>query len=892
MKNQKGFTLIELVVAIGLLGLFAITIGITLNRTFKSQKDREEKEYNEKIKSSANLYVTNKGEIINKLSNEKGFVLISVKDLIEDGYLSENTIDPETNSPIDKELKIKVSYDANGTIKIDYPYSKQEDYLQALDIYVNLGDNTIEDYCYNGLGTSSLSYVNAETGSYDHNYIKEKEQNEYKNINCVPVSVNTSSVGTYRLVYNYKLKNTGTWKRATRRVIVVDNVPPTCVIEGNREVNAPWRYEGLSDFKVGCSDAGGCLTVKQPTSPLINMATKPVVITDNAGNQTVCTLNVYSDQEGPSCLQIDAPTTWTKEDRTVKANCTDKLSGCEQDIVEKTYSTDRSTALFYIYDKVGNKNACSVQVYVDKTAPTTTLSTSTLNSTTSIVLTGTALDTYSGLVAYQFSTKTDIIESSTGWTRIDNTKKSTTVTKTVTDKGTSSWYLYTLDEAGNVGKSSVQTITIEAEAPDAPTINISNPYQVRSGGSVNATVTWKSGQDVNSYCIQSSNKSVPSLSDSCWSNVSSSQTSATKGITLTGNVGNYYYVAYVKNSYGKISNVSNVSYGEIIDTTPTAPSFRVNPYQTTSGGKVTGNVTWNSGQNITHYCILRQTAPAPTSLSSCWVSVSSSVTTAQELITVTGSPGKYYFVSYVKNKYNEISPVSNADYGEIKATAPSAPTLSANTYSTTTGNSVTLTAKWTSGQNVSAYCIQRNTDAVPSTSSSCWVSTSTSSSSGTKQISYSTAGTYGYRAYVKNTSNLISPQSTSINIIVTQATVNNYGDTHYCWYVYNSSSGIKINTREDAGNSASNLFCRSYPNQPVQWEMPKYSILTHSGYWGETVFTANEGTHTYGWYNVKSFTNPSGTYQSTNCYAAFYYTAKGCSECISNSQCTTTRNIP
>ena len=53
MKNKKGFTLIELVIAIGLLSIFAITIGISLNRTLKSQKLKEQQEFVEKIKSAA-----------------------------------------------------------------------------------------------------------------------------------------------------------------------------------------------------------------------------------------------------------------------------------------------------------------------------------------------------------------------------------------------------------------------------------------------------------------------------------------------------------------------------------------------------------------------------------------------------------------------------------------------------------------------------------------------------------------------------------------------------------------------------------------------------------------------------------------------------------------------
>ena len=219
MKNKKGFTLIELVIAIGLLSLFAITIGISLNRTLKSQKLKEQQEFVEKIKSAANLYATNNSNIVNNLSKEKGFVTITIEDLTNGGYLSENTIDPSTNEKVDKSQKIKISYDANGTIKIDYPYDKEDDYLQALDIYINLGDNSITDYCFHDLGTSNLSYVNSETGSFDHSYITSKgSDGNYQNINCNQGKIYTTSPGTYRITYNYKLKNKNTWKRKTRNV--------------------------------------------------------------------------------------------------------------------------------------------------------------------------------------------------------------------------------------------------------------------------------------------------------------------------------------------------------------------------------------------------------------------------------------------------------------------------------------------------------------------------------------------------------------------------------------------------------------------------------------------------------------------------------------------------
>ena len=145
-KGKKGFTLLELVIAIGLLALFAVFIGVSLNRTFKKQKENDYNNFIKKIVASANLYVSNEGSIINSLSSDKGYIIIKTKDLIDKGLLSENTINPKTNEKVDPNDEIKVSYDANGTIKIEYPSKTvTEDYLQALDIYLDFGSDKKED---------------------------------------------------------------------------------------------------------------------------------------------------------------------------------------------------------------------------------------------------------------------------------------------------------------------------------------------------------------------------------------------------------------------------------------------------------------------------------------------------------------------------------------------------------------------------------------------------------------------------------------------------------------------------------------------------------------------------------------------------------------------------
>ena len=887
MKNKKGFTLIELVIAIGLLSLFAITIGISLNRTLKSQKLKEQQEFVEKIKSAANLYATNNSNIVNNLSKDKGFVTITIEDLTNGGYLSENTIDPSTNEKVDKSQKIKISYDANGTIKIDYPYDKEDDYLQALDIYINLGDNSITDYCFHDLGTSNLSYVNSETGSFDHNYITSKgSDGNYQNINCNQGKIYTTSPGTYRITYNYKLKNKNTWKRKTRNVVVVDNVAPTCVITGNRETNAPWRYEGLTDFSVGCNDAGGCLNVTQPKSPLINMKTETVTIQDKAGNKTECILNVYSDQIKPTCEQKDAPTSWTSQNRTITTKCNDTLSGCVEETTTKTYTSDKLNDTFLVYDNAGNEEECNVIVKVDKTPPVVSLSPSYSEGST--IITGTAEDQLSGVVQYMFSENDNLTASSSGWSTWSTASSSVSYDKTITTLGKTTWYFYAKDSAGNVARSDALAINLSASIPNAPTINISNPYQVRKGGTVNANITWTSGQDVSAYCVQLELAAAPTGSSSCWRSVSTTVNSVKRSLTLNGDVGKYNYVAYVKNTSGKISPVSNPSFAEVIDTTPTAPTLYINPYSVTSGGSITAKVSWNGNENVNAFCVVKEGSTKPTTSSNCWNSVETTKTTGNSSFEITGSPGKYYYVAYVKNIYGEISEASNKDFGEIKAAKPSAPTLSTSTSQTTIGNNATLTAKWTSGQDVTAYCILSTASDAPTASSDCWTSTTTSTTSGTITLTFSSAGTYTYKAYVKNSSGLISDASNAVTITIT---INSNGDKYYCWYVLKQYDGtLKVRTRDDAGSLLSALICRNQPAGPKNiYNIIKNSTVTYSSFWGESNFTKSDGTHNYGWYQVSSSVEPNGTKYYITCYSAFYYTAQSCSDCISNDHCTTSR---
>ena len=138
---KKGFTLVEIIVTIGLLAILGVGIGVSLNKVLKKQDENSYETFIEKIKSSSLLYSSNSATIINDLEFNNGYILISMNDLIKAGYIRENLKNPNTdeklneiNSPNESEgvgvedySQARVYYSMDKEMMIEYPFIKPED---------------------------------------------------------------------------------------------------------------------------------------------------------------------------------------------------------------------------------------------------------------------------------------------------------------------------------------------------------------------------------------------------------------------------------------------------------------------------------------------------------------------------------------------------------------------------------------------------------------------------------------------------------------------------------------------------------------------------------------------------------------------------------------------
>ncbi len=113
--KKNGYTVIEMLVVIGVLGIFTIAI---LSSTSYAYKDMTPKYYNELVKSierEATLY----GKTLNNLK-EEGNLVIVLSDMIDAGYYEAdsegNVIDPRNSKANLNGLKIKLTYNEDGSI--------------------------------------------------------------------------------------------------------------------------------------------------------------------------------------------------------------------------------------------------------------------------------------------------------------------------------------------------------------------------------------------------------------------------------------------------------------------------------------------------------------------------------------------------------------------------------------------------------------------------------------------------------------------------------------------------------------------------------------------------------------------------------------------------------
>lgn len=116
MKNKNGFTLIELIVTIGIMILIGLVIVNNMAGFLSKKNDREYESFKQKLEESACIYVETVFTSNERSNCRNHGCSISVDSLIQRGYIEDTLKDPNTGELITNnknKYKINVRWENN-----------------------------------------------------------------------------------------------------------------------------------------------------------------------------------------------------------------------------------------------------------------------------------------------------------------------------------------------------------------------------------------------------------------------------------------------------------------------------------------------------------------------------------------------------------------------------------------------------------------------------------------------------------------------------------------------------------------------------------------------------------------------------------------------------------
>lgn len=117
--NKKGFTLIELIASVAIMVILSIIVTASISRISQKQDAKRYATFKEQIENAACVYIDLS---THRLMKEACYnnCTVNVGTLINDGLLSSELVNPETEEPVDPTTNVSVTWDNDGVKTCTY----------------------------------------------------------------------------------------------------------------------------------------------------------------------------------------------------------------------------------------------------------------------------------------------------------------------------------------------------------------------------------------------------------------------------------------------------------------------------------------------------------------------------------------------------------------------------------------------------------------------------------------------------------------------------------------------------------------------------------------------------------------------------------------------------
>lgn len=217
MKNNKGFTLIEIIIVVALISLTVLMFSNSFDGILSSQSSTAYERFTNNVSVAAETYLSASIEIKNEMEKGKGYVFVTIQELIENGLLDKDIVDPRTDEKVDRSETILIRLTCDGKYTYSYPVSNELinniTHVESIPIIVDTAPtNMFTDL--NSLGLRMYNEAGAILSMTSKTNITQPRDIKY-----VSTTPQVTGQGVYDILYNY-LDIDGVCKTHTRKLII------------------------------------------------------------------------------------------------------------------------------------------------------------------------------------------------------------------------------------------------------------------------------------------------------------------------------------------------------------------------------------------------------------------------------------------------------------------------------------------------------------------------------------------------------------------------------------------------------------------------------------------------------------------------------------------------
>jgi len=118
MKNNKGFTLIEIIAVIVLIAVISLIAFLSVTTVIKNNKIKQLKVFSDNLTNAAEVYITAKKDEFPNFNKAGDITVISSAEMVQAGYLDKNMDNPTGKELTDFYIKATIKEDKSVSYEV------------------------------------------------------------------------------------------------------------------------------------------------------------------------------------------------------------------------------------------------------------------------------------------------------------------------------------------------------------------------------------------------------------------------------------------------------------------------------------------------------------------------------------------------------------------------------------------------------------------------------------------------------------------------------------------------------------------------------------------------------------------------------------------------------